>query len=46
MSKNFDSKHLVDSKHLINDEEDDEKVEVDWSIDSDDEPKKQNIYEK
>jgi len=36
MSKNFDS------KHLIKDEEDDEKVEVDWSIDSDDEPKKQN----
>jgi hypothetical protein len=32
----------IDSKHLIKDEEDDEKVEVDWSIDSDDEPKKQN----
>ena len=35
MSKN------VDSKHLINDDYEDEKVEVDWSIDSDDEPKKQ-----
>ena len=36
MSKNFDS------KHLIRDDDEDEKVEVDWSIDSDDEPKKQN----
>jgi len=42
MSKKNDSKYLFDSKHLIKDEEDDEKVEVDWSIDSDDEPKKQN----
>jgi hypothetical protein len=35
MSKNFDS------KHLIKDDFEDEKVEVDWSIDSDDEQKKQ-----
>lgn len=32
----------IDSKHLIKDDYDDEKIEVDWSIDSDDEPKKQN----
>lgn len=42
MSKKIDSKHLFDSKHLIKDDDEDEKVEVDWSIDSDDEPKKQN----
>jgi len=33
MSKN------LDSKHLIKDDYDDEKIEVDWSIDSEDEPK-------
>jgi hypothetical protein len=38
MSKNF-----ADSKHLIRDDDEDEKIEVDWSIDTDDEPKKQNI---
>ena len=39
MSKKIDSKYLVDSKHLIKDDYDDEKIEVDWSIDSEDEPK-------
>jgi len=48
MSKNFDSKYLVDSKHLVDskyladlikDDYDDEKIEVDWNIDSEDEPK-------
>jgi hypothetical protein len=34
MSKNFDF------KHLIKDEYDDEKVDVDWSIKSDEEPNK------
>ena len=34
------SKKNFDSKHLIKDDDEDEKVEVDWSIDSDDEPKK------